>query len=341
MDKHFHSRTGFTLVELPVLSKRRRAAFTLVELLVVIAIIAILIALLLPAVQAAREAARRSQCINHLKQIGLAVHNFHDIRGGVPPAATSGTGHATWMVSILPYLEQQSLYEVSNIGDNTQYYSLPASVRTTQVVTYYCPSRRSPPQLSVSGEQRASSGHKAGALTDYAMCGGDGTYVHYYCEPEFGNGMARDTNLGSPCGGHYHSGVLSGSPWLNQQYTGWKILRHFRQVTDGLSNSFLAGEKYVHSGHMGAATWGDISFFNDDGPNGTVRQVGPGHPILRNPDDTTVPEFLARNVFGSVHASVCHFVLGDASVRGVSPSINTTVLGYLANIRDGNVVAPY
>ena len=92
---------------------------------------------------------------------------------------------------------------------------------------------------------------------------------------------------------------------------------------------------------MGEGSWGDSSFYNDDGSSATIRQAGPGHPILRNPDDITVPDSLARNVFGSVHASACHFVLGDASVRAVSPSINTTVLGYLANIRDGNVVAPY
>ena len=82
-----------------------RRGFTLVELLVVIAIIAILIALLLPAVQAAREAARRTQCTNHLKQVALAVHNFQSARNAVPPAYLSGSGHATCLVLIMPYIE--------------------------------------------------------------------------------------------------------------------------------------------------------------------------------------------------------------------------------------------
>ena len=84
--------------------------FTLVELLVVIAIIGILIALLLPAVQAAREAARRTQCTNNLKQIGLAMHNFHDSRQGIPPSYLNGVGFTTWLVLIMPCLEQTALY---------------------------------------------------------------------------------------------------------------------------------------------------------------------------------------------------------------------------------------
>ena len=88
-----------------------RHGFTLVELLVVITIIGILIALLLPAVQAAREAARRMQCGNNLKQIGLATQNFESTYGHFPPAFTSGVGHATWLVLILPYLEQQAAFD--------------------------------------------------------------------------------------------------------------------------------------------------------------------------------------------------------------------------------------
>ena len=89
--------------------------FTLVELLVVIAIIGILVALLLPAVQAAREAVRRSICTNNLKQIGLAIHGFHQSRSGFPPALLSATGHTTWLVIILPSLEKSALYNALDI----------------------------------------------------------------------------------------------------------------------------------------------------------------------------------------------------------------------------------
>jgi prepilin-type N-terminal cleavage/methylation domain-containing protein len=98
-------------------SQGRHRGFTLVELLVVIAIIGILVALLLPAVQAAREAARRMQCQNNLKQIGLSVHNFHDSRGGLPPGAI-GPGRATMLALIMPYAEQSALYDILNTKSN-------------------------------------------------------------------------------------------------------------------------------------------------------------------------------------------------------------------------------
>ncbi len=102
-------------------STKPRRGFTLVELLVVIAIIGILVALLLPAVQSAREAARRMQCQNHLKQLGLALHNYHDTLGYFPPSSNwaaiaevntknNANLRANWVISILPYIEQQSLY---------------------------------------------------------------------------------------------------------------------------------------------------------------------------------------------------------------------------------------
>src|SRR5687768_4677827 len=93
-------------------ARKRTGAFTLVELLVVIAIIGVLVALLLPAVQAAREAARRSQCSNNLKQIGLAFHNFHDVRNSFPPLRIAGAeGWASCWVLILPYMEQNAAYD--------------------------------------------------------------------------------------------------------------------------------------------------------------------------------------------------------------------------------------
>ncbi len=103
-------------------SRGTRRGFTLVELLVVIAIIGILVALLLPAVQSAREAARRMQCSNNLKQMGLAVHNFHDALNGSPPVHIDEPGGSrkgsTWCAVILPYLEQTSLYQQFDLGVN-------------------------------------------------------------------------------------------------------------------------------------------------------------------------------------------------------------------------------
>jgi len=335
------------LLRRPIVAFHRSRGFTLVELLVVIAIIAILVVMLLPAVQAAREAARRIQCTNNLKQIGLAVHNFHDANNGLPPALTSGVGHATWLVHILPYQEEGALFDESNI--ELQYYILPDEVRDTQIGLYYCPSRRSPPMLSTYGEDRCSTGHKAGALTDYAMNGGDGTCAPFYTTPGFGNGMARTTHLpdrSAPTGcgqnNSVNSGVMSGFGNCNWQYTGWKIFRRFRDVKDGLSKTLLAGEKFVPNAYMGDPLYGDGSFMNDDGPGNAIRQTGPGYPLVTSENDETIPWQDVQNLFGSVHAGgVCQFVLGDGSVRAIEPSANTTVLGYLANINDGQSVGDY
>ncbi len=122
-------------------TSRRLSGFTLIELLVVIAIIAVLIALLLPAVQSAREAARRSQCVNNLKQIALGIHNYHDVWGVMPPG--EGYGAVSANVSLLPYIEQRQIYASFNSNiDNRWLWTLieNTTVLSSRVATYNCPS---------------------------------------------------------------------------------------------------------------------------------------------------------------------------------------------------------
>src|SRR4051794_1147522 len=128
---------------------RTKAGFTLIELLVVIAIIAVLIALLLPAVQAAREAARRAQCVNNLKQIGLAMHNYQSTNNCLPQG-TRGCCWGTWLVTVLPFVEQQALFNAWNsygnnsvtgpINSDFRYAGVAnTTVTTSRVAAYSCP----------------------------------------------------------------------------------------------------------------------------------------------------------------------------------------------------------
>ena len=135
------------------MTRRGSRGFTLIELLVVIAIIGVLIALLLPAVQAAREAARRSQCVNNLKQIGLALHNYHQATGGFPLENATGTyqdvgvtttwGNFSAQAMMLPYMEQQAIYNECNFSWNAWYAtggSINVTARETKIATFLCPS---------------------------------------------------------------------------------------------------------------------------------------------------------------------------------------------------------
>ena len=325
IDRH---RLDFSSVNGFANSRCQRAAFTLVELLVVIAIIGILVALLLPAVQAAREAARRTQCLNHLKQIGLGIHNFESARGGVPPAYLGGVGHTTWAMLIIEYMEGSALNDEYDV-EKTYYVQTDAAIQF-QVKFYYCPTRRSPPQLSVNGDSRHGIPHRPGALNDYAMCGGDGTYVPFYNNPDGtynGNGFSR----------HSGSGTLVGSA-PNWRYLGWKIHRKFRDVEDGLSNSLMIGEKHVHPDHYGESAYGDNSYLNGDSIHNYSRLAGPNIPLITLDQEYEFPQSVLQNAFGSSHDDIVHFAFGDGSARALKTSVNSQVLGYLMTIADGVVI---
>jgi prepilin-type N-terminal cleavage/methylation domain-containing protein/prepilin-type processing-associated H-X9-DG protein len=312
--------------------------FTLVELLVVITIIGILIALLLPAVQAAREAARQVQCTNNLKQLGLAVHNFHDMRGGIPPAYMDGRGHPTWAGLILPYVEQQGLYDLAHIGEGWPAYALKPEVYQSQVPMYYCPTRRTAPQISDRDASRSDTSETRGALYDYAICGGDGTIDPWYGTLDIGgqkvpNGAGVPTESDPKCQGTLSTPGDSKSP-----YTGWKCSRTFSDVKDGLSNTFLIGEKHVNVDHQRDFLYGDGTFFNDDTSTTAARVAGSAYPLATSRDDSA-PMSAYNAGFGSWHPNgTCGFAMCDGSVQRIQPTIDAKVLGYLANVSDGQAI---
>jgi prepilin-type N-terminal cleavage/methylation domain-containing protein len=165
----------------PSPSPRRRDGFTLVELLVVMAIIALLIGLLLPAVQQVREAAARASCANNLKQIALAITHYEQIYKQLPPRCVGDNG-ASWMVLILPYIEQDNLYRSWDLSH--LYYDQGDVARLTPVSIYFCPSRRASQTAlaSLSGDQLWLGGDNygplvPGALSDYAASLGRVAFV--------------------------------------------------------------------------------------------------------------------------------------------------------------------
>ena len=222
---------------LPSRIPTRRDAFTLIELLVVIAIIGILIALLLPAVQQAREAARSAQCKNNLKQIGLALHNYHDSVGCLPPGAlavlfngtgvdpagsnpgrTSVSGGWGWGAFILPYLDQGNLYKALNPNGNN-FPASPTQESRMPLAMYQCPSESSP-EIHFAfpmGGDGAGNGH---ARSSYVAVSGSGDNADY------ANKSAPETR---------------GMFWYNSSV-------RLRDVTDGTSNTVMITERFWDGG---------------------------------------------------------------------------------------------
>jgi len=308
----------------PITSRR---AFTLIELLVVIAIIAILIGLLLPAVQKVREAANRTQCANNLKQMGLAIHNYHDANRLLPPARGSDPA-PSWVVFILPFLEQDAAYRlwVQPIMRTSYYHANNKAARETILPNFFCPSRRkaSPEWLTdpVNGgnNDRLQADPAApitpGALGDYACCVGSGSingvsgYIDYYN----GTNPPRDNTVPGP--GAFTYFTAGGGVSL----TG---------ITDGTTNTFLIGEKHIRT--IDLRTSADTSIYNGD--NGAAQRLaGPNTALALNDAST-------GSRFGSAHTGMCQFVMADGSVKPIQVSINTTTLGYLADRADGNVIS--
>ena len=275
-------------------SASSRQGFTLIELLVVIAIIAVLVALLLPAVQQAREAARKSQCVNNLKQLGLAVHTFHETQGYIP--YTRRDLRETWAVMLMPQLDQKNLF---NLWDFSQtYYFQNPLVRLTTLPVYTCPSRRSSPAQSTAGDiqQGTMNPHVPGGVGDYAVCVGDPSGIADYRVGHSLGGMPPTfvTEANQANGAfvyYYNTGVLP--------------LLKLRDMVDGLSNTLFLGEKHVRKAVLGA----EGSMYNGD-TGSSFRDAGVGAPLARNLTSAT-------GRFGSYHPGVSHFLMGDGRVHQI------------------------
>ncbi|MCA9074731.1 MAG: DUF1559 domain-containing protein [Planctomycetaceae bacterium] len=336
----------------------RRRGFTLIELLVVIAIIAILIALLLPAVQQAREAARRTQCKNNLKQIGLAMHNYHDTFGKLPSSAMifaspSSEAHAGIAVEgqftmILPYLEQGNLYKEYHFGDGYHSQSNQVVVNTPMSV-FQCPStpnadRKIDLVSTVAGwcgMIERPAWNPTGAISDYNS-------IYYSPSPTL-----------DPVNGNYVYGMFDIFFNVTPQITCFFPLSNprmiaFRDVTDGLTNTIMFTEqagmpdKYVLRENVGTvdvntpwpdgasaqqAVWAGVNgaSFEPVDASGNLQFGGTNIGINKN------------NLLGpySFHIGIVNTSLGDGSVRSISENINAQLWADLVSRNDGNVVGEF
>jgi len=334
-----------------VSGQRAKRAFTLVELLVVITIIGVLIALLLPAVQAAREAARQTQCRNNLKQLALGCLHHEQTQRFLP---TGGWGSGWigdpdlgfdrpqpggWMFNILPYIEQQALHDLGRGGN----FAGRGMMAATPLVVVQCPTRRQAiayPNIANPSFLNLPAANTPGSVgrSDYAACGGDGDY---YCASQ-PSSYASGLSLPQLQWRQYYEGCEKGGnnstdAGSSQCVTG-VICRHSKcrmsTITDGASNTYLAGEKYALPDHYADGAVGaddqcwsigydyDIDRWTSNDSNCTPMQDTAGYGGL-------------DHRFGSAHAEGFHMAMCDGSVHMISYSIDGDTHYRLGNPYDG------
>ncbi|QDS90909.1 Type II secretion system protein G precursor [Rosistilla ulvae] len=330
---------------------RRRNGFTLVELLVVIAIIGILVGLLLPAVQAAREAARRMQCSNNMKQLGLALHNYVDTYQKFPASARGYGGcvgnavngeikNANGLVALLPYIELQNVYDQFNhdeafsvnpggyqratgtvVGDPITNGN--AALAELELDVFLCPSDPNPAKGRLVGSAYGPGGSFSGAATNYDFI--------VKCGTEFGTCNSYATTASN-----------------EKRMFGGDVNTRMAEATDGLSNTFMMGEttKYLSNGAAFAWSYRAWVMTGID-PHYTTANGGinvwhqpwvaptwqnpPYIPQRGRPRSWWVPA-------ASLHPGGCHFVMGDASVQFINETIDKPTLLNLTVMADGQVV---
>ena len=310
--------------------RTRTRGFTLIELLVVIAIIAILVALLLPAVQQAREAARRSSCKNNLKQIGVALHNYHDTHGTFPPGGITmgnccGTpSRITWAISILPQLEQTNLFQRYD-SNRTNEDNANRFVREQSVSTYQCPS-----DVHAQKLERPESGPGSGLNYRH------GSYRAVSGQTNGGGWMDNQQGASLPVnwrGVLHHTGT-------NSSFAG---VHRIRDITDGTSSTLMMGEMHTRTRTNRGTFWaytytsynqssicpacGNRTLIGDYNRCVSIGGAGASNACKRG--------------WGSFHIGLLQFMLADGSVRGISVNVNMNTIGAMATIGGGEVTGEF
>ena len=330
---------------LRVVSRRKRSAFTLVELLVVIAIIGILVALLLPAIQAAREAARRKQCMNNLKQIGLASQLVLDTYKTFPSAGIGPhpdiklRGNAVlgpseqeigWGFQILPFIEEQAIYDLRGpIQDATEILAVDVEkIVGAKVVPFYnCPSRRAP---------TVKTGERSGFyLMDYASSVPTHLFLDKPAAPKFHLGEYWcSLTPNAPVGPHDRNengaakctalGIIVRAPRYG---TPTKP----SQVTDGLSKTMMYGEKWLNSGHYeGGDDWDDRGWTDAYDWDIVRSTASPPRPDDSNPRRHAIPTRWVAHI--RVASMSC---FGDGAIHFISWDVDPITYNRWGNRRDG------
>jgi prepilin-type N-terminal cleavage/methylation domain-containing protein/prepilin-type processing-associated H-X9-DG protein len=281
---------------------RVQSGFTLVELLVVIAIIGLLVALLLPAVQSAREAARRTQCTNNMKQWGLALQNYHTTLRVLPPGCNYPSGWG-WRAMSLPYLEQGAVHDMVDFDLGKPCYNgnnLPPDHAGEQYIDLlYCPS-----------DPRAGQKTKWNSEREFHLSN------YFGVSDQRKNAEHLGTEERGPNG-----------PGDGTFYFGSKVA--FRHMTDGLSNTVIVGERGLRAENpwgYGICSWG-----TRDGFLSMQKGIAPG-------DDTIVAH---EYHFWSYHPGGAHFLFGDGRVRYISEQVDLATLRALATIAGAEVVGEF
>jgi prepilin-type N-terminal cleavage/methylation domain-containing protein/prepilin-type processing-associated H-X9-DG protein len=324
----------------------RRSAFTLVELLVVIAIIGVLVALLLPAVQAAREAARRMQCANNLKQLGLGLHNYHDVHKRFPPGASHGPAHiwgdryaghhGSFLARMLPFIEEQNLFNNINpkLADPTMDSAMADGTKVYQVkvATFICPSDETSDDwngdqlyhgtpVSMQGQRAAQSNYGASMGNQY-FAGGP-----FLADPARFQGAS---DHGHDDTGQQISGVFGHTAF------GASIA----EIRDGTSKTIALGEVrpkcswHVRDGWM---HWNSLWIATTTPINYPSCPNEPGFDSA-NATPLAGPKWAIEQAFRSSHPGGCHFLLADGSVHFLTETIDYETYQRLGARRDGLTV---